>query len=298
MISHVPVLLNEVMEGLSVKPSGKYVDVTFGAGGHSKAILDKLDSSGSLLVFDQDEEVWPNVPNDERLLFAPANFKYLTHYLDYHNWADVDGVLADFGVSSHHLDTDRRGFSFRFDGDLDMRMNQNSELTAAQVVNIFSFEALWRMFSQYGEVRNAKSLAAAIVESRKDAPYRSTGEFVERIQHLIRGQRERYLAQVFQAIRMEVNDELGVIKSFLIKATDALGSGGVLAVISFHSLEDRLVKKWMKEGVFEGAAEVDMFGRKSVPFQRGAGKLFTATKEELKKNPRSRSAKLRIAIKA
>jgi len=297
MINHIPVLLDEVIEGLDINPSGKYIDATFGAGGHSKAILDKLDSNGRLLVFDQDDDAKANVFEDERLIFAPANFKYIAHYLDYHDWGQVNGVMADIGVSSHHLDTQSRGFSFRFDAELDMRMNQKSEKTAKDVLNGYSEEKLVIMFSRYGEVRNAKSLTRCIVEERKQSKFSHTKEFVDRIGHLVRGQRERYLAQVFQAVRMEVNDELGVLGSFLKTATDSITSGGVLAVISFHSLEDRLVKRWMKNGSLTGEVEKDFFGKIQTPFQKGSGKVITASKEELERNPRSRSAKLRIGIK-
>lgn len=297
MISHVPVLLKEVIEGLNINPSGKYIDATFGAGGHSKAILDKLDSNGRLMCFDQDDEVKENVPDDDRLIFAPANFQYILHYLDYHDWKNVDGIMADIGVSSHHLDTKERGFSFRFDAVLDMRMNRQAEKTAQQVLNQYSEVDLVEMFSKYGEVRNAKSLARCIVEERKQSPFSKTLEFVDRISHLIRGQRERYLAQVFQAVRMEVNNELGVLGQFLQSATEALKSGGVLAIISFHSLEDRLVKRWMKNGSLTGETEKDFYGKIKTPFERGSGKVITAGKKELEKNPRSRSAKLRIGIK-
>lgn len=297
MIQHVPVLYEEVLNGMKIRPSGRYIDVTFGAGGHARGILEKLDSDGKLMAFDQDEDVWGGLIDDERFLFAPANFKYLEHYMDYYGWETADGVLADFGVSSHHLDQDYRGFSYRGDGPLDMRMNRKSVRSAADVLEMSSLQELVRMFSEYGEVRNAKTLANRIVEVRSVRRLSTTGQLVEIAESVRRGSREKYLAQVFQAIRIEVNDELGVIRDFLRSATERLASGGVLAVISFHSLEDRLVKRWMKNGNFETAAETDEFGRSKVPFERGSGKLIEATVEELDRNSRARSAKLRIGVK-
>ena len=290
-------MLEEAVEGLNIQPSGRYIDATFGAGGHSKAILDKLGSDGRLMVFDQDKDVWKNVPSDPRLIFAPANFKYVEHYLDYHSWEGVDGMMADLGVSSHHLDTDKRGFAFRLGGDLDMRMNQKAELTAADVINSYAEGDLQRVFSDYGEVRNAKTLARAIAEGRKGVPFRTTKDFVDRISGCVWGNRERYLAQVFQAVRMEVNDEMGVLQGFLESSARVLRPGGRLVVISFHSLEDRMVKRMMKSGNVSGVMEQDEFGKVDIPFERGGGKLIKPTNEEIKQNPRSRSAKLRIAIR-
>jgi 16S rRNA (cytosine1402-N4)-methyltransferase len=290
-------MLEEAVDGLNIQPSGKYIDATFGAGGHSKAILDKLDSEGRLMVFDQDKDVWKNVPADPRLVFAPANFRYVEHYLDYHSWDGVDGMMADLGVSSHHLDTEERGFAFRLDGELDMRMNQKAELTAAGVLNSYLEADLVRIFSMYGEVRNAKTLARTIIEARRGVPFRSTKDFVDRISGCVWGNRERYFAQVFQAVRMEVNDEMGALRGFLESSARVLNPGGRLVMISFHSLEDRMVKRMMKSGNVDGRAEQDEFGRVDLPFERGSGKLVEPSKEEIKQNPRSRSAKLRIGIR-
>ena len=296
MISHESVLLEEAVEGLRIKADGVYVDATFGAGGHSKRILEKLDSNGRLIAFDQDADVNSDGV-DDRLVLVRANFRYLGHYLDYFGLNLIDGILADVGVSSHHLDTAGRGFSYRFEGPLDMRMNRSSELSAATVLNRYDSRELLHIFSVYGEVRNAKTLVARIITERDRRPFETTQDFVVRIEPVIRGNRERYLAQVFQALRIEVNDELGALSELLETGRDRLRPGGRMVVISFHSLEDRLVKRFIRSGQISGRPEQDHFGRMLLPFEVITRKAITASEEELRRNPRSRSAKLRIAEK-
>ena len=294
---HQPVLLQESIDGLNIRENGIYVDATFGGGGHARSILKHLGAKGHLFGFDQDEDVLKNLPEDNRLTFVQHNFRYLKRFLRLHDVKQVDGILADLGVSSHQLDQAERGFSYRFEADLDMRMNQQAELTAQQILNHYSADQLQSMFSQYGEVRNSKTLAMAIVARRKIKPITSSNEFLNLINDLIRGNRARYLAQVFQAIRIEVNDEINVLKDFLKQALEVLKPEGRLVVISYHSLEDRLVKNFFRSGNFKGEMIKDFYGNIQRPFKLITRKAVAASTEELKTNPRSRSAKLRIAEK-
>ncbi|MFM7015557.1 MAG: 16S rRNA (cytosine(1402)-N(4))-methyltransferase RsmH [Bacteroidota bacterium] len=294
---HNPVMLKECLDGLMINPDGIYVDVTFGGGGHSKAILNKLSDKGSLIAFDQDEDAIGNLPNDERLIFVQQNFRHLERFLKFHEQHPVDGILADFGVSSHQFDVGERGFSIRFDGPLDMRMNQQSVLTAAKIVNTYTEVDLQNVFSKYGEVINSKTLAQAIVAARISKKIETTQQLIKAIGSAIRGKENQYLAQVFQALRIETNDELGALKEFLEQALASLKPDGRLVVMSYHSLEDRLVKDFMKFGSFKGEQQKDDFGNIYRPFKLITKKPMEAGDEELKINPRSRSAKLRIAEK-
>lgn len=295
---HLPVLLQETTELLHINPEGTYVDATFGGGGHSRAILEQLGEKGRLIVFDQDEDAYRNRIHDDRVLFVQQNFRHLQRFLKLHQADQVDGILADLGVSSHQFDTAERGFSTRFDGDLDMRMDQRSPLTAADVLKTYSEAKLQLLFQEYGEVTNAKTLAQTIVKLRKTHPLRTIAEFKAIIQPIVKGNPQKYLAQVFQALRIAVNDEMGALKDLLSQCTAVLKPGGRLAIITFHSLEDRLVKNFMKTGSFEEAQE-DPFGR-DIPqkvFRLITKKPVTAGDAELKINGRSRSAKLRVAEK-
>jgi 16S rRNA (cytosine1402-N4)-methyltransferase len=294
---HQPVMLKETTNALVQIPDGVYVDITFGGGGHSKKILELLSPKGRLFGFDQDSDAQKNAPKDERFTFVKANFRHLKRFLKLHNITEVDGILADFGVSSHQIDTAERGFSTRFDGDLDMRMDQTSALTASDVLNTYSFEKLVDIFSKYGEVINSKMLARKIEAIRTEHPFRTTEDLLSVAKELARGKEVRYLAQVFQAIRIEVNDELGVIKEFLIQAGEILKPGGRIVVLSYHSLEDRLVKNYVKAANFEGEPEKDFFGHSKLIFKPVIKKYEEASAEEIKENPRARSAKLRVAEK-
>lgn len=293
---HNPVMGPECMEGLNIQPNGIYVDATFGGGGHSRLILKEL-REGYLYGFDQDEDALQNIPDDERFTFNHHNFRYLKQFLKLHGVRKVDGILADLGVSSHQLDEAKRGFSFRYDADLDMRMNQQDDRTAAEVLNTYTTEQLQSIFSQYGEVRNAKTLAQRITSERDQRPIRTIGEFLSIIGDLIRGHRGRYLAQVFQALRIEVNDEMGALEAFLEAAFDLLKPGGRLVVETYHSIEDRIVKNFLKTGNIRGEVIKDDFGNIYRPFELINRKPILPSKEEIKRNPRSRSAKLRIASK-
>lgn len=295
---HVPVLLHEVIEGLQIVPSGTYVDCTFGGGGHSKKILEKLDGTGKLVVFDQDEDAKKNVPDDPRILFVPHNFRHLQRFLRFHKIFLVNGILADLGVSSHQINEAERGFSTRFDAFMDMRMNRNDSKTAAQVVQTYSEEMLQKIFEKYGEVSNSKTLAQKIVESRRSQPIETIKEFRNAIFPVVKGNPQKYLAQVFQALRIEVNDELNVLKELLLQSVDVLAPGGRIAVITFHSLEDRLVKTFFKNGNFEPEQQKDIFGNPvKSDLKVITKKPVIPSKEEQKQNPRSRSSKLRIAEK-
>jgi 16S rRNA (cytosine1402-N4)-methyltransferase len=294
---HIPVLLHECIEALAIKSDGIYVDATFGGGGHSKAILDQLGESGRLMVFDQDEDALKNAPKDKRLTIIHANFREMKRFLRLHNAIQIDGILADLGVSSWQFDTAERGFSYRFDGPLDMRMNRTSGKTAADVLNEFDAEELQEMLSSYGEVRNARTLAQAIVEARNMKALETIADLKAVAEQNARGGKMKYLSQVFQAVRMEVNDELGALKDLLMQSAEVLKPGGRLAVITFHSLEDRLVKNYMKHSSFEDEPDKDFFGNYKLKFKLISKKPVTAGNEELKRNPRSRSAKLRIAEK-
>ena len=294
---HTSVLLHECIEGLAIKPDGVYVDVTFGGGGHSAAILQKLGKKGKLFAFDQDADALNNAPADERFTLIHANFRNLKRFLRVHNVPGVDGILADLGVSSWQFDTAERGFSYRFDGPLDMRMNRLTEKTAATVLNTYSANDLQKMFGEYGEVRNAKTLANAIVDLRSSQPIETIADLKSIAEQNRMGEAHKYLAQVFQAIRIEVNDELGALKDFLQQSVEVLNPGGRLVVLTFHSLEDRLVKNLIKNGNFEDEPAKDFFGHFKLNLKAVNKKPITATNEELKQNSRSRSAKLRVAEK-
>jgi len=293
-------MLHECIDGLHIDPAGTYVDVTFGGGGHSKAILAKLGPEGRLFSFDQDPDAWEQAEkiDDDRLTLITANFRYLEKYLRLHRVKQVDGILADFGVSSFQLDAPERGFSIRFDGPLDMRMGPSASMTAAELVNSYSAEELQRILGMYGEVKNARTLAQAIIQARTRKPLETTQEFKEILNKLAPKHREfKYFAQVFQAIRIEVNQELAVIEEFLEQAPAVLKPEGRLVIMSFHSLEDRLVKNFIKAGNVQGKEDKDLFGVVHRPLESVIRKPITASEEELKLNPRSRSAKLRIASK-
>ena len=295
---HVPVLLQESIDGMNLQPGGVYVDVTFGGGGHLKEILRQGDSTIHLFSFDQDQDAERNIVNDERFTFVRSNFRYLYNFLRYHNVEGVDAVLADLGVSSHHFDDSERGFSFRFDGKLDMRMNKRAGITAADVVNTYEEERLADIFYLYGELKNSRKLASAIAKARNNKQIVTIGDFLDIVKPMFGREREKKeLAKVFQALRIEVNQEMEALKEMLYAATEALKPGGRLVVITYHSLEDRMVKNIMKTGNIEGKAEQDFFGNVNTPFRLVNNKVIVASEEEVAKNPRSRSAKLRIAEK-
>lgn len=295
---HDPVLLKPSIAALITDPDGVYVDATFGGGGHAQEILNQLSPKGMLLAFDQDHDAFNNAIADERFVLIEANFRYLKRYLKLHGVTKVKGIIADFGVSSHQFDAEKRGFSIRFDGPLDMRMDQNEVLDAAAVVNTYSLEALTQLLKNYGEVKGAYRIAEQIVLARGEQQITTTQGLIDILRPLIP---ERFLnktlAQVFQAIRIEVNQELEVIKEFLMQSSEVIERKGRLVCISYHSLEDRLVKRFIRAGVFEGEAEEDFFGNRSVPFKK-LGKLVVPDQDEIKKNNRARSAKLRIAEKS
>lgn len=296
---HVPVLLEESVKGLNIRESGIYVDVTFGGGGHSREILSRLGEEGELYGFDQDADAEHNIPADPRFVFVRSNFRYLYNFMRYHGVAgDVDGLLADLGVSSHHFDDKDRGFSFRFDGALDMRMNTRAGQTAADVVNTYTEEALADVFYLYGELKVARKLASLIVRTRENKKIETIGDFLELVKPFTGKDKEKkFLAQVFQALRIEVNDEMRALKEMLQQTLQVLKPGGRLVVITYHSLEDRLVKNFLKTGNFEGKCEKDFFGNVQTPFRMVNNKVIVPSEEEIERNPRSRSAKLRIAEK-
>jgi 16S rRNA (cytosine1402-N4)-methyltransferase len=295
---HTPVMLQECIEGLNIRPNGTYVDVTFGGGGHSREILKHLGEDGTLLAFDQDADAQKNLIADDRFVFADQNFRYLKNFCRLHNAYPVDGILADLGVSSYQFDQAERGFSIRFDAELDMRMNQSSTLTAKDIVNNYTEAELHRIFGIYGEIQNAKSLANTVVTARLNAPIVTVADLKNAISARIpRGKENKYLAQVFQALRIEVNQELEALKDFLIQSADVLVSGGRLVVMSYHSLEDRLVKNFIAKGKFSGEVEKDFFGNDQKPFDAVSRGAITASSDEIEKNNRARSAKLRIAVK-
>jgi len=295
---HNPVMLQECIDGLNIRKDGTYVDVTFGGGGHSKEILKHLDKDGALLAFDQDADAQQNLIDDERFTFIDQNFRYLKNFCRLHNAISVDGILADLGVSSYQFDQAERGFSIRFDAELDMRMNQSAALSAKEVINNYSEAELHRIFGIYGEIQNAKSLANTVVTARLNAPIVTVNDLKNAISARIpRGKENKYLAQVFQALRIEVNQELEALKDFLIQSADVLVSGGRLVVMSYHSLEDRLVKNFIAKGKFSGDVEKDFFGNDQKPFDAVSRGAITASEEEININNRARSAKLRIAVK-
>lgn len=295
---HVPVLLNEVMEYLDIKPDGIYVDCTFGGGGHSKAILEKLNTSGKLIAFDQDEAAKQNLPQDERIIFVPHNFKHIKRFLRLYGINEVDGLLADLGVSSYQFDEASRGFSTRYEAALDMRMDQRQEKTAADIIHTYSEQQLHKLFEQYGEVTNAKTLARTIVAARKTGKIQTIEAFKTAVEGIVKGNPHKYFAQVFQALRIEVNEELEVLKELLQQIPDILKPGGRAAIITFHSLEDRLVKVFFKNGTFDMPEEHPFLSEKKENKLRLVNKKpIVATAEEIKQNGRSRSAKLRVAEK-
>lgn len=294
---HNPVLLKETVDGLNIKPDGVYVDVTFGGGGHSKEILRRLGPNGKLFAFDQDEDALVNALPDERFVLINENFRHIKRFLRFHGARSVDGILGDLGVSSHQFDVPERGFSTRFDAELDMRMSQKNDLNAYKVVNEYDDANLRRVFYDYGELKNAPALSRTIIEARVNRPIKTTDELKEvLVKYLPERVRNKILAQIYQAIRIEVNQEMDVLKEFLEQSLEILNPQGRLSVISYHSLEDRLVKRFMKNGMFEGEPERDFFGNFSVPFKT-IGKLIVPDNEEIKINNRARSAKLRIAEK-
>ena len=295
---HVPVLLDESIEGLDLKPGGVYVDVTFGGGGHSREILSRLAPDAHLYSFDQDADAEQNIGEpDDRFTFVRSNFRYLKNWMRYYGVEHIDGLLADLGVSSHHFDDAERGFSFRFEAPLDMRMNKRAGQTAADIVNTYDEAKLADIFYIYGEMKNSRRIAATVVKARQDKEIKTTSDFLAAVEPLFRREREKKdMAKLFQALRIEVNHEMDALKEMLASATELLAPGGRLSVITYHSLEDRIVKNFMKAGNAEGKVDQDFFGRINTPY-KAVGKLIIPTDEEQERNPRSRSAKLRVAEK-
>ena len=295
---HIPVLLMPSVDGMNIRPDGIYADMTFGGGGHSREILSRLGDGGRLLSFDQDEDAERNIVDNPHFTFVRSNFRYLKNFLRYHGIEQVDGILADLGVSSHHFDDSERGFSFRGDGPLDMRMNKRAGITAADVVNNYSEERLADIFYLYGELKNSRKIASVLAKARTIQPINTIGEFLEVIKPLFGREREKKeLAKVFQALRIEVNHEMEALKEMLCTTAEVLRPGGRLVVITYHSLEDRLVKNMMKTGNVEGKMEKDFYGNVETPFRLVNNKVIVPSDEEIAENPRSRSAKLRIAEK-
>ena len=294
---HNPVLLHQSIDGLNIKPNGIYVDVTFGGGGHSREILNQLNAEGKLFAFDQDKDAQDNEIDDERFVLIPENFRFIKRFLRFYGIKKVDGILADLGVSSHQFDVAERGFSTRFDAELDMRMNQNDEVSAYKIINSYGEEKLSSILFKYGELRNARALAKKISDARLEKKIKTSFDLKEILQQFLpKAKEHKILAQIFQAIRIEVNQELEVLKEFLLQIPELLNEDGRLSVISYHSLEDRLVKRFIRNGMFEGEPEKDFYGNFEVPLKK-VGKMIIPSKEETKKNNRARSAKLRIATK-
>lgn len=297
-IYHVPVLLNECMVGMDLKDNETYVDVTFGGGGHSREIVKRMGPNSRLFSFDQDEDAERNALNDKRFTFVRSNFRYLKNFMRYYNVEQLDAVLGDLGVSSHHFDDAERGFSFRFDGQLDMRMNKRAGMTAADIVNSYPEEQLADLFYLYGELKNSRKLAAALVRERQKAKIETIEQFLQVIRPFFGREREKKeLAKVFQALRIEVNHEMDALKEMLYASKDLLRKGGRLVIITYHSLEDRMVKNFMRTGNIEGKEDKDFYGRVNAPLRPLQSKVITPTSDEIERNPRSRSAKLRIAEK-
>ena len=295
---HIPALLYESVEGLDIKPDGTYIDVTFGGGGHSKEILSRLGSSGKLFGFDQDEDAYKNVIHDDRFVFVRSNFRYLSNYLQYYQVEKVDGILADLGVSSHHFDDEERGFSFRFDSQLDMRMNRYAKQTAADILNSYDEEQLSNLFYLYGELRMARKIASAIIFARQKKAIETVSEFLEIMERFtLRDKEKKVLAQAFQALRIEVNQELDALTEMLQQSIDCLTVGGRLSVISYHSLEDRIVKNIFRSGNVDGKITKDFYGNPLTDLKIINRKVIVPSEDEQKNNPRSRSAKLRVAEK-
>lgn len=297
-VYHIPALLNECITGLNIKPNGCYVDVTFGGGGHSRAIMEHLGADGHLYGFDQDMDAWKNRIDDSRFTFVHSNFAFLKNFMRYYGVESVDGILADLGVSFHHFDDKDRGFSFRFDGALDMRMNRDSSHDARYVIANYTEERLADVLYLYGELKQSRRMAVAIVKARADKPIETTGQLIEVVHPFIRpAQEKKELAQVFQALRIEVNHEIDVLKKLLVSSLDMLSPGGRLVIMTYHSLEDRLVKNFMRSGNIEGHIDKDFYGRVNTPFTLINNKVIVPGDEEIERNPRARSAKLRIAEK-
>lgn len=295
---HIPVLLHESIDGLNIHDEGIYVDVTFGGGGHSREILSRLTAGSHLFGFDQDSDAENNVVTDSRFTFIRSNFRYLSNWMRYYGITHIDGLLADLGVSSHHFDDENRGFSFRFDAQLDMRMNKSASLSAADIINGYSEEALADIFYLYGELKNARRIAAAICKARQQAAICTTNDIMKATEMLFKREREKKeLAKLFQALRIEVNHEMEALKEMLAAATRLLAPGGRLSIITYHSLEDRIVKNFIKSGNAEGKKRQDFYGRIETPFTAINNKVIIPSAEEQERNPRSRSAKLRIAAK-
>ncbi len=295
-VYHIPAMLNECIEGLNINPSGIYVDVTFGGGGHSRAIMEKLGKGGKLYSFDQDIDAYSNRIEDERFTFVHSNFRYMKNFLRYHGVEKVDGILGDLGVSFHHFDAVERGFTFRNDAPLDMRMNQSASIDARHIVNEYSEEELCRILNRYGEIKRAYPFAKAICKSREEKQIETTGELLTAIRPLINPKQEKKeLAQIFQALRIEVNGEMEVLRDFLASTKEVLKPGGRLVVLTYHSLEDRMVKNFIRSGNIEGEIEKDFFGNSHTPWRSITKGVATPTEEEIAINPRSRSAKLRVA---
>ncbi len=293
---HVPVLLKESVDGLGIRPTGVYVDVTFGGGGHSREILSRLGDGGRLFGFDQDADAEANVPGDARFTFVRSNFRYLKNWMRYHGVDGIDGLIADLGVSSHHFDDETRGFSFRFDAPLDMRMNKRDGMTAADVLNKYDEARLADVFYLYGELKNSRRIASAIAKARASKPLATTQDLIDATAQLLKREREKKdMAKVFQALRIEVNHEMDALKEMLAAATELLKPGGRLSVITYHSLEDRMVKNVIRTGNAEGTVKQDFYGRVSTPYTAVNNKVITPSEAEQEDNPRSRSAKLRIA---
>lgn len=297
-VYHVPVMLNQSVDGLSVRKGGVYVDVTFGGGGHSREILRRMDSDGRLFGFDQDGDAAANVPQDGRFTFVLSNFRYIENWMDYYGISGVGGVLADLGVSSHHFDDVKRGFSFRHDAELDMRMNRKSHLTAAEVLNTYDEERLAFVLHTFGELKNARQIARAVIKRRNTAPFARISDLLELLQPFVGRDREKKdMAKAFQALRMEVNDETGALCRMLEGAISLLVPGGRLVVLTYHSIEDRIVKNYIRSGNAAGKVEQDFYGNRLVPLKAVNNKVIVPAEEEIERNPRSRSAKLRIAEK-
>lgn len=298
VLYHVPALLTETIEGLNIQPDGVYVDVTFGGGGHSSAILEKLGENGRLFGFDQDIDAVKNIPDDVRFTFVRSNFRYLKNFLKYHGITQINGLLADLGVSSHHFDEAERGFSFRFDGPLDMRMNTASPVTAAHIMATYTEEQLADVFYLYGELHNARKIARTVVMHRAKEPIERIFQFIELLKPFFSREKEKKdMARVFQALRIEVNSEMKVLSEMLEQCVELLSPEGRIAVLTYHSLEDRLVKNYFRSGNFEGKIEKDFFGNVIAPLKTINNKVIVATDEEVQRNPRARSAKLRVAMK-
>lgn len=293
---HIPVLLNASIDGLNIGKGGVFIDTTFGGGGHSREILNKMDASGKLLAFDQDKDTVANIPDDSRFIFAQSNFRYISNFVRYYNLYPVNGILADLGVSSHDFDEVERGFSFRFNGKLDMRMNQHASLTAETIVNHYDEEHLANVLYLYGELNQSRKIARAIIKKRENKAFNEIFELVDCVKPFCGKDGKKDLARIFQALRIEVNDEMGALKTMLLSSEKILVTGGRLSVITYHSLEDRLVKNFMKTGNFDGKQEKDFYGNLISPFCT-IGKITIPDTEEIIRNPRSRSAKLRIAEK-